>query len=455
MARRKLGPVSFDKRRGAKGRPAGPPAEGGRHPDRPAFTAMLATARKAVGMGKKAPAHADRTAPDQAPAGPGAIRRVLILSASAGAGHLRAAQAIERAFAETGADLSVHHFDTLEFTNPLFRRLYSQAYIEMVNRMPEVLGWLYDRFDKPGQDDRLKLAFDKLNTRPFVKLLERYRPDVTVCTHFLPSEIISSLMDEGRLATRQAIVVTDFDVHAQWLCPNYAHYFVALDETRAHLEELGVPAGKVTVSGIPIDPAFAVPKDRAAMRDKHGLRRDGPVILTSAGGFGVGRIDELMSSLLRLQHPAQIIAVCGRNQELKARLDRLAGGLPPAPRVSLKVVGYTTEMDELMAASDLVVGKPGGLTTSEALARGLVFVIVSPIPGQEERNADHLLEEVAAIRCNNLPVLASKIDRLLDDPARFAAMQANVRRLARPRAAFDIVAKVMTLDADARPPDRR
>ncbi len=378
-------------------------------------------------------------------------KKVLILSASAGAGHLRAAEAIERAFAQMRAGHQVQNFDTLQMTNPLFRRLYSRAYIEMVNRMPEVLGWLYDRIDKPDYDDRFQLAFDKLNTGPFIKLLERFQPDITVCTHFLPAEIISWLIGAGRLSTRQAIVVTDFDVHSQWLCHNYAHYFVALDETRAHLEELGVPAGRITISGIPVDPAFAVPKDKAAMRRKVGLKAEGTVILTSAGGFGVGRIDDMMTSLLRLKHPARIVAICGRNEELKARLDSLAATLPADARVSLKVVGFTTEMDEYMAAADLVVGKPGGLTTSEALARGLVFVVVNPIPGQEERNADHLLEEGAAIRCNNLPVLSYKIDKLLDDPARFAAMQANARRLGRPRAAFDIVTKVLEL-GDAAPP---
>ena len=124
-------------------------------------------------------------------------KTVLILSASAGAGHLRAAQAIERAFAETGSAQSVHNHDTLEFTNPLFRRLYSKTYIEMVNRMPEVLGWLYDRLDQPDQDDRLQLAFDKLNTGPLIKLLERLQPDITICTHFLPAEIISWLDRQG------------------------------------------------------------------------------------------------------------------------------------------------------------------------------------------------------------------------------------------------------------------
>ena len=379
-------------------------------------------------------------------------KKVLILSASAGAGHLRAAEAIERAFAQMGADHQVQNFDTLQLTNPLFRRLYSRAYIEMVNRMPEVLGWLYDRIDKPDYDDRFQLAFDKLNTGPFIKLLERFQPDITVCTHFLPAEIISWLIGEGRLNTRQAIVVTDFDVHSQWLCHNYAHYFVALDETRAHLEELGVPADRITISGIPVDPAFAVSKDKAAMRRKFGLKTEGTVILTSAGGFGVGRIDDMMTSLLRLEHPARIVAICGRNEELKARLDTLAATLPSDARVTLKVVGFTTEMDEYMAAADLIVGKPGGLTTSEALARGLVFVVVNPIPGQEERNADHLLEEGAAIRCNNLPVLSYKIDKLLEDSARFATMQTNARRMGQPHAAFEIVKKVLELGEVAPPP---
>lgn len=379
-------------------------------------------------------------------------KKILILSASAGAGHLRAAQAIERAFAESGTVQAVHNHDALQFTNPLFRQVYSKAYIEMVNRMPEVLGWLYDRLDQPDLDDRLQLAFDKLNTGPLIKLLEELQPDITICTHFLPAEIISWLIGQGRLSTRLAIVVTDLDVHAQWLCPHYSHYFVAIDETRAHLEELGVPPGKVTVSGIPVDPAFAHPKDKLEMRAKYGLRRDGPVILASAGGFGVGRIDELMTSLLKLRHRAQVVTICGRNEDLKDRLLQRSDELPAGSNVDLKVVGYTTEMDEYMAASDLVVGKPGGLTTSEALARGLVYVVVSPIPGQEERNSDHLLEEGVAIRCNNLPVLAYKVDRLLDDPRRLDAMRANALRMGRPRAAFDIVAKVTRLGEAEAPP---
>src|SRR5215831_4889899 len=184
------------------------------------------------------------------------FNRVLILSASAGAGHVRAAQAIEQAILQTSAAREVRHIDTLQYTSKLFRNLYSKAYIDMVNRMPDALGWLYDQLDKPWKNERRRLAFDKLNTRPFVRMLREHQPDITICTHFLPAEIISWLKAKRKLATRQAIVVTDFDVHAMWLCHHYEHYFVALDEARAYLEVLGIPPNKIAVSGIPIDPVF-------------------------------------------------------------------------------------------------------------------------------------------------------------------------------------------------------
>ncbi|HYG79911.1 MAG TPA: glycosyltransferase [Pyrinomonadaceae bacterium] len=374
------------------------------------------------------------------------FKKVLILSASAGAGHLRAAEALERAFKETGVAAEVRNVDTLDYTNKLFRHLHSKAYLEMVNKMPEVLGWLYDHMDKPWKNERRRLALDKLNARPFVKLLRDYQPDITVCTHFLPAEIISWLKAKGRINCRQAIVVTDFDVHAMWLCRHYEHYFVALDETRLHLEKLGIPADKITVSGIPVDPVFAEQKDQREMRAKYGLKEDVTTILLSAGGFGVGPVENILRLLATdLRNPAQVVALCGRNEKLKQRVARLASNVPAGRGLAVKAVGHTTAVDEYMAASDILLGKPGGLTTSEALARSLVFVIVNPIPGQEERNSDHLLEEGVAIRCNNLPVLAHKIDLLLSDPARVDAMRANARRLARPDAARRVVAKLLEL----------
>ena len=376
--------------------------------------------------------------------------KVLVLSASVGAGHVRAAQAVEKAFVQSQAAGQVRHIDTLDFTNKAFRRVYAKSYIDMVNTMPEVLGWLYDRLDKPFANDRMRLAFSKLNTRPFVKMLERERPDIAVCTHMLPEEIIAWLKREGRLTCPLAVVVTDFDVHAMWLCRPVDHFFVAMEETRVHMGELGIEPERISVTGIPIDPAFAASHDKNEMRLKYGLEPDRTTILLSAGGFGVGPIEHLLAALGKMRHRAQVIAVCGRNEELKARLESMAAEAPADATVRIRPIGYTTQMDEYMAASDILLGKPGGLTTSEALARGLVFVIVNPIPGQEERNSDHLLEEGVAIRCNNLPVLGYKIDRLLDDPARFAAMQARAKAMGRPDAACQIVRRLVELQKAGR-----
>lgn len=369
--------------------------------------------------------------------------RVLILSASAGAGHLRAAEALKQAFIELNAAREVRHVDTLDYTNKVFRHLYSQTYLEMVNSAPEMLGWLYDYLDRPWKKERRRLALDRLNTRPFVKLLKQYKPDITVCTHFLPAEIISWLKAKQRIARPPAIVVTDLDIHAMWLCHNYERYFVPIDETGVHLEKLGIPRSKISVTGIPIDPIFAVRKDKNEMRRKHGLKADRTTILVSAGGFGADSLEHVITSLMELRHEAQVIAIAGRNEELRSRLASLVNATKRKSAVDVKVVGYTTEMDEYMSASDLILGKPGGLTTSEALAKGLIMVIVNPIPGQEERNSDHLLEEGVAIRCNNLPALAFKIDGLLDDTKRLDQMHRNVRRLAKPNAASEIVSELL------------
>ena len=375
------------------------------------------------------------------------LKRVLLLSASAGAGHVRAAQALERAFAEigeeTGEQREVHHFDILNYTNKVFRHLYSKAYIDLVNKMPEVPGWFYDKLDKPWKNERRRLALDKLNTRPLVKLLREQQPDLIVCTHFLPAEIVSWLKSKERLSSRQVIIVTDFDVHAMWLVHHYEHYFVAIEEARVYLEALGIPAAKITVSGIPIDPVFADVKNKREMQAKHGLAPDRTTILLSAGGFGVGSVDALIAALMPLKHRAQVVAICGRNEELRKRLSKQAARLKDNATVLVKPFGYTNEMDELMTASDIVLGKPGGLTTSEALAKGLVFAIVNPIPGQEERNSDHLLEAGAGIRCNNLPTLAYKLDQLLANPDRFSTMQNNARRMGRPNSAKEIVQQII------------
>ncbi len=373
------------------------------------------------------------------------LRRVLILSASSGAGHVRAAQALEKVFAARG-DCAVQHIDALDYTSKLFQKIYEDAYIALVRRAPGLMGLLYDRFDQPWRHRSRQLALDRLNTRPMIRLLKRVQPDLCVATHFLPAEIIAWLKARRKIGARHAIVVTDFDVHAMWLCRAVDRYCLATEEAAEYMARVGVPREILRVTGIPIDPVFAVAKDRVEMRRKHGLEPERATLLVSAGGYGVGPVERLVADLLALGRPWEIVAVAGKSEKMRVRLQELARrGVKLRQSARLHVVGFTTEMDEWMAAADLLVGKAGGLTVSEALARGVPMALVEPIPGQEERNADHLLEHGAAIRCNNLPAAPWKIARLLDDPARLARMAAAARAMARPAAAAEIAAETFAM----------
>lgn len=371
--------------------------------------------------------------------------RVLILSVGLGGGHLRAAQAIEAAFRRLGGAREVRSADAMQYGNKLFHKLFLRAYADVIQNAPEVYGWLYDHFDKPWSNRGHRNIFEKLNTRPVLRLLDEYRPDLVICTHVLPAGILSWLKEKHHIYTPQVIVITDFDVHALWLCDCYEHYFVALDETKLHLEALGVPANRVTATGIPIDPVFGEDLDKAEARRQLGLDPDLTVILVTGGSWGLGPIDRLVQSLEGLDSRVQVVAICGRNEPLKATMDRLVSEREAGGPVSIVSVGWTDRMQVFMSAADLHAGKTGGLTTSEALAKGLPMLVVNPIQGQEERNADHLLEECVAIRCNNLPVLACKVDRLLGSSRRLARMGANARRLGRPDAALSIVRKLLQL----------
>ncbi len=366
--------------------------------------------------------------------------RILVLSASVGAGHLRAAQAVELALREVVPQATVRNVDVLELTNAAFRRLYGKAYLDLVNRAPHVLGYFYDLMDQPSRSGRnrggkLRLAVEKMNLRAFIRFLKDDPWDLVINTHFLPAEIIASLRRKGELTVPQVTATTDFETHRLWVNQPCDHYFTATAEGAEYLIHWGVPRETVTVTGIPIHPVFSKPKDRGECLQRLGLSADRPVVLQLAGGFGVGPIAKLFGALLEVEKPMQLVVIAGRNEAVKAQLATVA----PPERHRVKILGFTDQIDELMAVADLVVTKPGGLTTSETLARGAVMVIVNPIPGQESRNSDFLLENGAAIKVNNLGTLRYKVELLLQDAKRLAQLKANVAKLARPRAAYDVV----------------
>jgi processive 1,2-diacylglycerol beta-glucosyltransferase len=276
-----------------------------------------------------------------------------------------------------------------------------------------------------------------LSSGRLVKLLLKEKPRIAVCTHFLPAEVLVYLRKKKMIDVPIGVVVTDIDAHAMWLYKDIDWYFVAAEETKAYMSALGVPEETIHVTGIPIDPVFGIERSKRDMRLELGLDPDLTTLLVSAGGFGMGPVEALLQALLEIRYPVQIAVICGRNPELLQSLKKIIQTSHP-----VKIIGFTTEMEKWMAAADLLVGKAGGLTSAEALARGLVLVIVNPIPGQEERNTDHFLEEGVAIRCNNIPALAFKIDRLLSDEDRFLRMQQASKGLAKPHAARDIASIV-------------
>jgi processive 1,2-diacylglycerol beta-glucosyltransferase len=268
-----------------------------------------------------------------------------------------------------------------------------------------------------------------------------------VATHFLPAEIIAWLIAKRKLHAKNAIVVTDYDVHAMWLCRTVGRYYVAIPEAAEYLAGIGVPREILRVTGIPIDPLFAVPLDRAAARAALKLEAKSRILLLAAGGYGVGPLEQLVRDLVALKKPWQLVAIAGKSEKMKNRLDEIAHSAVALESGAARLVsvGFTTQMDQYMAAADLLVGKAGGLTTSEALARHLPMALIEPIPGQEFRNADHLLEQGAAIRCNNLPAAAWKIAKLLDDTPRMDGMSRLAAAMARPHAAAQIAEDALRL----------
>jgi processive 1,2-diacylglycerol beta-glucosyltransferase len=372
-------------------------------------------------------------------------KRYLVLAASVGAGHMRAAQAVELALRELAPNATVQNIDVLTLTNAAFRRVYGTAYLDLVNKAPHVLGYIYDLLDRPrdpdSKRDKLRFAMEKLNLSKFCEMLDCDHWDVVVNTHFLPAEMIAHLRRDGKSSLKQMTVTTDFETHRLWVNQPCDHYTTATAEGAAYLQHWGVPKDAISVTGIPIHPAFAKPRDREACLKSQGLSGDRPIVLQSAGGFGVGPIAKLYEGLLAIDRPLEIVVVAGKNAAVKEELAKIV----PPPRHRAHVLGFTDKMHELMAVADIVLSKPGGLTTSEVLASGAAMAIVNPIPGQESRNSDYLLENGAAIKINNLPTLSLKLNELLSNPQRLETLKANARRIAKPQAAYDVARMAMTM----------
>jgi processive 1,2-diacylglycerol beta-glucosyltransferase len=369
--------------------------------------------------------------------------RVAILHATAGSGHRSAAQAIAAAIAEHSPYATVREVDTLVFASRLYRNTYAASYNAMAARAPRLWGVLYHSWGlAPVHKGTapVRLAVDRLNLRRLVRVTERECPDAIVCTHFLPVEALSHRRGGGHLNVPLFCVITDFVAHPFWAFPHVDRYFVANEEVAAQLSGHGVSYDRIEVTGIPVDPRFARAVGRDAARDRLGLLRDRPVVLVMGGGSGVGPLAELAQRVSALPSRPQVVVICGTNARLHAQVSAIAKAAEPG---AIRALGFTHEVDVWLEASDLLVGKAGGLTCSEALVKGVPIVVFRPTPGQEVRNAEYLERHGAGLHADSADEVEATVGRWLADPGELRRRREAARALGRPAAAESIAIQVL------------
>jgi processive 1,2-diacylglycerol beta-glucosyltransferase len=269
-------------------------------------------------------------------------------------------------------------------------------------------------------------------------MVQEYRPDAVLCTHFLPLNLLARERRKGRFAIPLYCVVTDYIGHAYWVEPQTDGYFVASAETRHVLAQRGVAGERIRITGIPVDPAIARPKDRTQMRRIHDLDRP-PVVMLMGGGVPVDRAERIIHALIRRGLTGTLVILAGRNARLEASLPQIESG----PALAIKGLGLVEYVDDLVAASDLVITKAGGLMVSEIMARQTPMILAEPIPGQEEWNADYIVSVGAGIQLRNVDMIPLAVQALLASPSRLAALRAAAGRAGRPDAALKIAEAVL------------
>lgn len=371
--------------------------------------------------------------------------RVLILTASYGAGHNAVAAALEAALRAVGARTRVvDHFR--ELVHPRFDRWTRRLYSAVLCGAPALWSLAYWLGDRMAASSPLAFDVPRLGRTKLARLLDAEQPDCVVCTHPTPAGALADLRARGRRVPPFAVVFSDFAAHRQWIAPAAdAHYVPAAAIARGVVAR-GAPERSVVVTGIPVRAEFAEPLDRAAARASLGLDPQRPVVLAMAGASGrVGRLAAATRVLRELPVPSQAVVVTGLDAALAARLRRSVGGDP-----RIRVVGYADNVRQLMAAADLLVTKAGGVSLAEALAAELPIVCFGSLPGHEARNERFVVEYGAALAARSPGELGRTLRSALGNPDLFARLREGIRAVRRPHAARDVADHLLRLAAGAR-----
>ena len=367
------------------------------------------------------------------------MARVLIVHASVGMGHTSAAKALTKAFQMRQTE-QVWCEDAFDYGSTIFREIYAGSYLELSERMPALWAYFYERTDKSESEltRELRRLIDRIGVGGLADVVRQRQPDVVICTHFLPLNLLAGERKRGRLEMPLYCVVTDYTGHVYWVEPSVDGYFVATPETAQGLAQRGVPAGRIRVTGIPVDPAIASPKDPFEMQRRHRLERP-PVVMLMGGGLAVERVEHIVRGLVGRGVSGTLLVVAGRNAKLLAALPNIEGG----PNLSVYGLGLVEHLDDLVAASEVVITKAGGLMVSEVMARQTPMILIDSIPGQEEWNADYVVSVGAGIQLRLAEMVPVAVDNLLKCRSRLAELRAGAARAGQPQAALTVADAVL------------
>jgi len=370
------------------------------------------------------------------------LARVLFLSASVGVGHTAAAQAVRSALAELDSSFETQTVDSYKYAASVFSKVVADGYIGMVKTVPQLYRYIYDRAERATQVPGFRRWVSQYTAANLRALIAERKPDLVVCTHAFPCGVMSEYKRQFDPALPVVGIVTDFVVHPFWIYSNIDAYAVATPEMRQTLTSRGVPRERILVSGIPVDARFERPRlPVAELRASLGLPVDRRIVLMMGGGLGIGPLDVMMRALRGLDVPVAGAIIVGRNGRLEKRVHALA----ERTEYPLRVFGFVDNVYDYMHASDLLLSKPGGMTSSEALSAQLPMVLVKPLPGQEERNTRYLVSKRAAIRARGEGHLTQAVREVLGTNGRRGQLGASMQLLRRPQAASAVAGRIASL----------
>jgi processive 1,2-diacylglycerol beta-glucosyltransferase len=359
-----------------------------------------------------------------------------------GVGHTAAAQAVRTALRALVPQCETETVDSYRYAASIFAKVVADGYIGMVKTMPQLYRYIYERAERAHRVPALRSWVSTFTAGNLRSLIAARKPDVVVCTHAFPCGVMSEYKRTIDPALPVMGIVTDFVVHPFWIYPNIDAYAVATPEMQAALLARGVEPSRILISGIPVDPRFGAPRlPVGELRRELDLPLNSPLVLMMAGGIGIGPLELMMRAVARVKSPVAAAVIVGRNAGLERRVRETAQHLD----YPLRVYGFVENVYDFMHASDVLVSKPGGLTSSEALAAQLPMVLVNPLPGQEERNTRFLVSREAAVLAKDQRDLVRTMNDVLAFSHRLVSLRDNARALRRPDAAAQIADRLRVL----------